>query len=107
MAQDCWSVVAVCATSYSWTTGPHRGAMESPQTAAGTRDPATPISGCAGPGAVGSNSFRGPPEDAVVSSPSAMLVLMLLHQPAPAPRPQSAEACPSARLLLALTNYGH
>ena len=43
MAQGCWSVVAVCATSYSWTTGPHRGAMESPQTAAGTRDPATPM----------------------------------------------------------------
>ena len=43
MAQGCWLVVAVCATSYSWTTGPHRGAMESPQTAAGTRDPATPI----------------------------------------------------------------
>ena len=42
MAQDCWSVVSVCATSYSWTTGPHQGAMESPQTAAGTRDPATP-----------------------------------------------------------------
>ena len=42
MAQGCWSVVPVCATSYSWTTGPHRGAMESPQTAAGTRDPATP-----------------------------------------------------------------
>ena len=41
MAQDCWSVGSVCATSYSWTTGPHRGAMESPQTAAGTRDPAT------------------------------------------------------------------
>ena len=32
MAQGCWSVVPVCATSYSWTTGPHRGAMESPQT---------------------------------------------------------------------------
>ena len=43
MAQGCWSVVPVCATSYSWTTGPHRGAMESPQTAAGTRDPATPM----------------------------------------------------------------
>ena len=43
MAQGCWSVVSVCATSYSWTTGPHRGAMESPQTAAGTRDPATPM----------------------------------------------------------------
>ena len=43
MAQGCWSVGSVCATSYSWTTGPHRGAMESPQTAAGTRDPATPM----------------------------------------------------------------
>ena len=43
MAQGCWSVVSVCATSYSWTTGPHWGAMESPQTAAGTRDPATPM----------------------------------------------------------------
>ena len=43
MAQGCWSVDPVCATSYSWTTGPHRGAMESPQTAAGTRDPATPM----------------------------------------------------------------
>jgi len=42
MAQGCWSVGSVCATSYSWTTGPHWGAMESPQTAAGTRDPATP-----------------------------------------------------------------
>ena len=43
MAQGCWSVVFVCATSYSWTTGPHWGAMESPQTAAGTRDPAAPM----------------------------------------------------------------
>ena len=43
MAQGCWSVGSVCATSYSWTTGPHWGAMESPQTAAGTRDPATPM----------------------------------------------------------------
>ena len=42
MAQGCWSVVPVCATSYSWKTGPHWGSMESPQTAAGTRDPATP-----------------------------------------------------------------
>ena len=43
MAQGCSSVVLVCATSYSWTTGPHWGAMESPQTAAGTREPATPM----------------------------------------------------------------
>ena len=43
MAQGCWSVVYLCATSYSWTTGPHWGAMESPQTAAGTRDPAAPM----------------------------------------------------------------
>ena len=27
MAQGCWSVVSVCATSYSWTTGSHWGAM--------------------------------------------------------------------------------
>ena len=43
MAQGCWSVVPVCATSYSWKTGPHWGTMESPQTAAGTRDSATPM----------------------------------------------------------------
>ena len=43
MAQGCWSVVFVCATSYSWTTGPHWGAMESPRTAAGTESPATPM----------------------------------------------------------------
>ena len=43
MAQGCWSVVPVCATSYSWKTGPHWGSMESPQTAAGTRGPATPM----------------------------------------------------------------
>ena len=38
----CWSVGLVCATSYSWTTGPHWGDMESPRTAAGTEGPATP-----------------------------------------------------------------
>ena len=43
MAQGCWSVVPVCAISYSWKTGPHWGTMESPQTAAGTRDPAAPM----------------------------------------------------------------
>ena len=43
MVQGCWSVVPVCATSYSWKTGPHWGTMESPQTAAGTREPATPM----------------------------------------------------------------
>ena len=50
MAQGCWSVVTVCATSYSWTTGPHWGAMESPRTAAGTEGPATPTTAlCTGP----------------------------------------------------------
>ena len=34
MAQGCWSVVPVCATSYSGRTGPHWGSMESPRTAA-------------------------------------------------------------------------
>ena len=43
MVQGCWSVVPVCATSYSWKTGPHWGTMESPQTAAGTREPATTV----------------------------------------------------------------
>ena len=45
MAQDCWSVGLVCATRYSWTTGPHWEAMEPSQTVAETEGSTTPNTG--------------------------------------------------------------
>ena len=95
MAQGCWSVVSVCATSYSWTTGSHWGAMESPQTAAGTRDPATPM--VAVPAENGSTNLAGVRSPGIGSD--GRLVQMTAKIPLRGCEPLGFRRCPVTPLL--------